>query len=120
MSIPLPQGDMVLVVVHYYSRDYELEIMKTTTAEKTIRVMRNAIVCRRPRSVTKSSDVREGEAVLLNRERQGKLDTPFHPQLCQVVAKSGCRVTAESAQCARYDRDRSHVKRYNSLPENNA
>ncbi|XP_064629303.1 uncharacterized protein K02A2.6-like [Lineus longissimus] len=38
---PLPQGDMVLVVVDYYSRYYELEVMKTTTAEKTIRVMRN-------------------------------------------------------------------------------
>jgi hypothetical protein len=37
---PLPKGEMVLVVIDYYSRYYEFEIMKSTTAEKTISAMR--------------------------------------------------------------------------------
>ena len=33
---PLPSGDSVLVVVDYFSRYYEIEIMRSTTSEKII------------------------------------------------------------------------------------
>ena len=37
---PLPTGESILVVVDYYSRFYEIAIMKSTTSTKTIAVLR--------------------------------------------------------------------------------
>ena len=37
---PLPTGESLFVVVDYYSRFYEVEIMKSTTASKTISVLK--------------------------------------------------------------------------------
>eukprot|EP00057_Strongylocentrotus_purpuratus_P003893 XP_003727599.1 PREDICTED: uncharacterized protein K02A2.6-like [Strongylocentrotus purpuratus] len=36
---PLPTGESILVVVDYYSRYYEYAIMKSTTAEKTVKAL---------------------------------------------------------------------------------
>ena len=35
---PLPTGESLLVVVDYYSRYFEIEVMQTTTTEKVINV----------------------------------------------------------------------------------
>jgi transposase InsO family protein len=37
---PLPSGHSILVVIDYYSRYYELAIMKSTTAAKTVAVLK--------------------------------------------------------------------------------
>ncbi|XP_033115844.1 uncharacterized protein LOC117116022 [Anneissia japonica] len=34
---PLPTGDYILVVVDYYNRFYEIDIMRSTTADRTVR-----------------------------------------------------------------------------------
>ena len=52
---PLPNGESVLVIIDYYSRYYEFEIMKTTTAEKTISVL-SKVFARHGLPVTVSSD----------------------------------------------------------------
>ncbi|XP_046568676.1 uncharacterized protein K02A2.6-like [Haliotis rubra] len=37
---PLPSGESILVVIDYYSRYYEYKVMKSTTAQKTVDVLK--------------------------------------------------------------------------------
>lgn len=37
---PLPLGESVFIVIDYYSRYYKVDIMKSTTAEKTVSSLR--------------------------------------------------------------------------------
>ena len=41
---PMPTGESILVVVDYYSRYYEIAIMRSTTREKTILALRTIFV----------------------------------------------------------------------------
>lgn len=66
----------------------------------------------------KYSDITLGESVMVKRDqRQNKLDTPFIPKPFTVVAKAGSKVTVESDEGVQYDRNSSHVKRYNPPEE---
>jgi hypothetical protein len=54
------------------------------------------------------SDIQVGDTVLVKRDRQqNKMDAPFNPEPFQVVEKSGSRVTVESPQGVKYDRNTS-------------
>jgi hypothetical protein len=62
-----------------------------------------------------SSDIQLGDSVLIKNEHvQNKLDTPFIPEPYEVIARKGSQVTVESPQGVRYDRNTSHVKKYNA------
>lgn len=65
----------------------------------------------------KESDVRTGDKVLLRRENTGKLDTPFRPEPCEVISKSGSQVTVQTPDGAVYKRNSTHVKKYNERAE---
>ncbi|XP_041471762.1 uncharacterized protein K02A2.6-like [Lytechinus variegatus] len=61
----------------------------------------------------KHSDVVPGDEVLVRREVASKMDTPFIPQPYTVVSRQGNMVTVRSPEGVMYDRNTSHVKRYN-------
>lgn len=60
----------------------------------------------------KQSDISLGDTVLMRREIQGKLDTPFHPEPCQVVQKAGSKITVETPKGATVSRNSSFFKKF--------
>lgn len=52
---PMPSGHSILVVIDYYSRYYEINIMKSTTAEKTVLALKT-IFARHGNPITLTSD----------------------------------------------------------------
>ena len=53
-----------------------------------------------------------GDTVLLKRENPRKLDTAFLPDHHTVVSKTGSKVTMQSPNGVCYDRNTSHVNKY--------
>ncbi|XP_038060004.1 uncharacterized protein K02A2.6-like [Patiria miniata] len=66
----------------------------------------------------KERDLEEGDEVLVRQSKQDKLSTPFSPEPYKVVAKKGNSVVVESPTGAQYQRNSTHVQKYNK-PLNN-
>ena len=81
---PLPSGDYVLVCIDYYSRYFEIDIMKTITSEKIIESLEKMfIVHGLPLSIT-SDNGRQFlsetfEQYLLDNDIYHRHTTPLHP-----------------------------------------
>ena len=60
----------------------------------------------------KESDLETGSKVLVKKERQSKMDTPFVPVPYKLVDKHGNSCTVESPEGVQYKRNNTHVKRY--------
>lgn len=82
---PLPSGDSVLVVVDYFSRYYEIEIMRSTTSEKIIESLEGIFMIHGlPLSVTSDNGPQfissEFERYLERCRIEHKKTTPLWPQ----------------------------------------
>ena len=64
----------------------------------------------------KSSDIQEGDTVLLQQPRQNKLTTTYKPELYTVTSRNGSEVTVQSPDGVEYRRNVAHVKKYVSSP----
>ena len=60
----------------------------------------------------KESDLETGSKVLVKKERQSKMDTPFVPVPYKLADKHGNSCTVESPEGVQYKRNNTHVKRY--------
>ena len=77
---PLPKGHSILVVVDYYSRYYEIAIMKSTTAEKTI-------------SNLKVMFARHGNPLTIHSDNGPQFISETFADFCKTIGVEHCKVT---------------------------
>ena len=129
---PLLSGESILVVVDYYSRYYEIDVLRSTVTSKIITCLED-IFSRRwlPETLTsdngaeqkarykayadarrgaKYSNTNIGDDVLVKQEKQNKLTTTFSPVPYKVLDKKGNSQQIESSDGVQYSRNTSHVK----------
>ena len=61
----------------------------------------------------RDSDLEVGDAVLMKQEKENKLGTPFSPSPYKVTGRLGNQVSVESNDGVNYDRNVTHVKKFN-------
>ena len=81
---PLPSGDYIFVCVDYYSRFYEIDIMKTVTSERVIESLERMFTTHGlPLSITSDNGRQfvseEFESFLENNAISHRCTTPLHP-----------------------------------------
>jgi len=64
----------------------------------------------------RSSDIKEGDTVLLQQPRQNKLTSTYKPELYTVTSRTGSEVTVQSPDGVQYRRNVAYVKKYVSSP----
>ena len=64
------------------------------------------------RRSAKPSDIREGDLVLLQQNKQNKLTTTYQPELYTVLSRNGSEVTVQSSQGVKYRRNVAHLKKF--------
>ena len=65
------------------------------------------------RRQAKTSEIKEGDLVLLKQKSLSKMTPPFDPQPYRVVSKAGSSITVQSPSGAQCKRNSSHVKIFN-------
>ena len=61
----------------------------------------------------RDSDLEVGDVVLMKQEKENKLSTPFSPSPYKVTGRLGNQVSVESYDGVNYDRNVTHVKKFN-------
>ena len=57
----------------------------------------------------KTTEIKEGDQVLLKQNALSKMTPPFEPQPYRVVSKGGSNVTVKSPSCVQYNRNSSYL-----------
>ncbi|XP_041377323.1 uncharacterized protein K02A2.6-like [Gigantopelta aegis] len=111
---PLPDGSYIFVVVDYYSRYFEIDILKTTTSEKLIESMER-VFCTHGYPETLKTDngehfvSKEFEAYLSDHDIEHKRTTPLWPQANGEVERQN-RTLLKVMQIAQAERKKLETK----------
>ena len=117
---PMPTGESLLVLVDYFSRWVEVDVIKSTSSEAIIKCLDRQFSRYGVTSTLRSDNghhaaekcVQEGDLVLLEKRKENKLSSHYEKEPYQVTARYGDQVQLKSPQGAEYRRNVQHVKRF--------